>query len=244
MQRAPAMVNPYKSALSPGPALRAFLVSVPLLTLNTRGAPRPYDEPERVYSPGWGKAESTSNTIPMVTERPPQVRRAFSAVSPNQSVSLVVQEGFEVRRALHELRRLSGLTWESLADVLGVTRRSVHLWANGGPINSPNEKQVRDLLVALRIVDRGTATENRQLLLTPLEDGRTISDLLRDHAFDEAVAFAGRGRGRRPSAQSDVPSSTARAERISVADMLGTNPERIRGGAGTFLPARLHTKRV
>ena len=35
---------------------------------------------------------------------------------------------------IFELRRLTGFTWDELALLLSVTRRSLHLWANGGPI--------------------------------------------------------------------------------------------------------------
>ena len=64
---------------------------------------------------------------------------------------------FRARDGIFELRRLTGFTWDELALLLSVTRRSLHLWANGGPINTPNEKRVRDLLVTMRKLDRGNA---------------------------------------------------------------------------------------
>ena len=44
---------------------------------------------------------------------------------------------FRARDGIFELRRLTGFTWDELALLLSVTRRSLHLWANGGPINTP-----------------------------------------------------------------------------------------------------------
>jgi len=80
-----------------------------------------------------------------------------------------------------------------------VTRRTLHLWANGGPINTLNERHVRDLLVAIRELDRGTARENRALLLAPLRDGdSTVGDLLQGRHFADVLRLVGRGRGRAP----------------------------------------------
>ena len=132
---------------------------------------------------------------------------------------------------------MSSLTWEELATLLSVTRRSLHLWANGGPINTLNERHVRDLLVTMRELDRGTARENRALLLAPLRDGDiTLGDLLRGRHFSDALALVGRGRGR------SVPSVTQgamwRPEKLSVADMLGTNADRVKTDEGRALPPR------
>jgi Aldo/keto reductase family len=100
------------------------------------------------------------------------------------------------------------------------------LWANGGPINTLNERHMRDLLMAMRALDRGTARENRALLLAPLRDGNsTIGDLLRGQHFDDAIARIGRGRGR---VVSPVTHEAAwEPEKLSVADRLGTNADRM-----------------
>src|SRR4051794_4586363 len=83
-----------------------------------------------------------------------------------------------------ELRRLSGLGWEQLADLLGVTRRTVHFWTSGRPINAANAERVQRTLGAIRFADRGTASDNRALLLTPQEDGALLRDLLQEQAYD------------------------------------------------------------
>lgn len=215
------------------------------LTANTAAqAGQAYRESVRVYHSAFGSFPPTANTALIISHRPTQTDVGLSPASAVQSLPIIGTSGFEVRSALHELRRLSGLTWENLADILRVTRRSLHLWANGGPINSPNEKQIRDLLDVIRGLDRGTATENRQLLLTSLGDGRTLTDLLRNHEFDKAITFAGGGRGRQVLMRPDVSGSTPQVERVSVADMLGTNPERIHVDDGGYLPSRRRMKRV
>jgi hypothetical protein len=81
--------------------------------------------------------------------------------------------------------------------------------------------------MAMRELDRGTARENRALLLAPLRDGDvTVGDLLRGQDFSGAVALVGRGRGR------VIPPPVTREtlwkpEKLSVADRLGTSADRI-----------------
>ena len=60
----------------------------------------------------------------------------------------------QTRAAVSEFRRLAGLTWEQLARVFGVARRSLHFWASGPPINAGNEEHLRRLLAVLRQADR------------------------------------------------------------------------------------------
>jgi hypothetical protein len=148
---------------------------------------------------------------------------------------------FRARDAIFELRRLTGLTWEELAGLLSVARRSLHLWANGGPINSPNERRVRDLLMAIRELDRGTARENRGLLLAPLQDGGAVGELLKARRFEDALALVGRGRGRISGLvrREAVP----RAEKLSVADMLGTRSDRLHTDEGVALSPRRGPRR-
>jgi transcriptional regulator with XRE-family HTH domain len=98
--------------------------------------------------------------------------------------------------AILELRRLSGLGWEQLAELLGVTRRAVHFWASGRAINAVNAERIQRALGAIRFADRGTASDNRTLLLTPQGDGALLRDLLREQAYDRFMEIAGRGSGR------------------------------------------------
>jgi DNA-binding transcriptional regulator YiaG len=110
-----------------------------------------------------------------------------------------------------ELRRLTGLGWEQLADLLGVTRRALHFWTNGRPINAANEEHVHRTLAVIRYADRGSAEDNRVLLLTPCVDGSLLRDLLRTRAYDAFLVAAGRGPGR--PAQITTPLSAEERER-------------------------------
>lgn len=114
-------------------------------------------------------------------------------------------------RAVSELRRISGLTWEQLGQLFGVSRRSVHFWASGKPMNTANELHLLKVLDIVRQADRGDARSNRAALLT-VSAGHTPFDLLRSRAFDEASARLGRRQGRRHIAPGELD-APAQAER-------------------------------
>jgi transcriptional regulator with XRE-family HTH domain len=89
--------------------------------------------------------------------------------------------------AVLEIRRLSGLTWEELADLFDVSRRSVHHWASGKPVNAEHDQALRGVLTALRHLDRGDPAATRALLLTSDRGGNSLLDLLKDGSYEEAV---------------------------------------------------------
>ena len=96
--------------------------------------------------------------------------------------------------AIAELRRRSGLTWEQLARVFGVARRSVHFWASGKALNATNEERLGRLLAVIRRIDRGNAPQTRAMLMTALDDGTIPFDLLVTGQLDELVDRVGGGR--------------------------------------------------
>jgi transcriptional regulator with XRE-family HTH domain len=107
-----------------------------------------------------------------------------------------LEKGASVGDEIFEIRRLSGLTWDELATVLGVSRRSLHHWANGKPISAANEDHVRRVLAALQRIDRGEAHRNRALLMTPCPDGGLAIDLLQRGDFEDLEHLIQSGPGR------------------------------------------------
>lgn len=99
------------------------------------------------------------------------------------------------RRAVSELRRISGLTWEQLAGLFGVSRRSVHFWASGRPLNATNHERLMRVLDVVRHADRGTARSTRAALLDA-RGGSTALEMLADQQFQEARIALGQGRPR------------------------------------------------
>jgi DNA-binding transcriptional regulator YiaG len=109
------------------------------------------------------------------------------------------QQRDATREAVSELRRISGLTWEQLAQLFAVSRRSVHFWASGKPLNAENETRLLQVLDIVRTADRGDARSSRSALLD-VHDGASAFDLLVGGRFEEARARLGHGAGgsRRP----------------------------------------------
>lgn len=99
------------------------------------------------------------------------------------------------RRAVSELRRISGLTWEQLAGLFGVSRRSIHCWASGKPLNATHHQRLMRVVDVVRHADRGTARSTRAALLDARE-GTTPFEMLADQRFREAHVALGRGRTR------------------------------------------------
>jgi len=105
------------------------------------------------------------------------------------------QQHEATREAVSELRRISGLTWEQLGQLFAVSRRSVHFWASGKPLNAENETRLLQVLDIVRTADRGDAGSTRSALLD-VHDGISAFDLLVEERFAEARARLGVGAGR------------------------------------------------
>ncbi len=95
--------------------------------------------------------------------------------------------------ALNELKKLSGLTWEQLAKLFNVSRRSLHFWASGQPISRFNQESLYRLLETLRYINRGNADINRHNLLNPGKKNQIPFDLLVAGQYEDVKKLLGRG---------------------------------------------------
>ena len=130
--------------------------------------------------------EPTSNSFPE------PVKLAMTSATP----SLVVDPEPAVPtipEAIFEMRRISGLTWDELASLFGVTRRAIHHWANGNSLKPDNIRQVHDALRVLRTIARTSAEQTRALLLAPLAAGRTALQFLQARDYEGVVGLLGVG---------------------------------------------------
>ena len=101
------------------------------------------------------------------------------------------QKAETTRKAINELRKLSGLTWEQLAKLFNVSRRSLHFWASGQRLSSFNEESLNRLLGTIRYIDRGNADINRSLLMSPGSDGKPLFDLLAIGEYEKVKQILG-----------------------------------------------------
>ena len=97
------------------------------------------------------------------------------------------------QQAVNELRKLSGLTWEQIAILFAVSRRSVHFWASGQPLTSVNEEKLNRILDVIEYISRGSASCNRSLLMSIADGGKSCLDLLTVGEFDRVKSILGAG---------------------------------------------------
>lgn len=77
----------------------------------------------------------------------------------------------------------SGLTWEQLGRIFGVSRRSVHLWANGGRMNEANAAHLRAFAALVKNLDGVDPTTTRARLLE-VSNGLSVVDQFRRQQAD------------------------------------------------------------
>lgn len=98
-----------------------------------------------------------------------------------------VADGPSFAEGVTEARRKSGLTWEQMATIFDVDRRSVHLWASGRAMSAMNAEKLGRLLGVIRRAERLSPPAVRAWLLSADKQGRLPIDLLREGRFDEVV---------------------------------------------------------
>jgi DNA-binding XRE family transcriptional regulator len=95
---------------------------------------------------------------------------------------------------IEEVYSLSGLTWDQIARTLGVSKRSVLLWAKGAKVSGRNLELLGEFAQLISALPARTPNERRVRLLTS-ENGRpsALSSWIKQH-------FAGRPAINSPSA--------------------------------------------
>lgn len=121
------------------------------------------------------------------------------------------QAGEDTGHAVAEIRRLSGLTWEQLGELFGVSRRSAHFWASGKPLSAANEERLMQVLDIIREGYRGDARSTRAALFS-VTTGTTPFKLLASERFTEARKLFGKG-AERLAARAELSSAERAARR-------------------------------
>lgn len=142
------------------------------------------------------------------------------------------------RQAISELRRISGLTWEQLGELFDVSRRSVHFWASGKPLNAGNEQRLMEVLDVVRAADRADARSTR-VALFEVRDGTTAFALLTAERFEEARAILGTGVARARPALAEL-SAAAKAARkpLPPENLVDAQHDRVHQDRGRSRAAR------
>lgn len=123
--------------------------------------------------------------------------------SPIQSVDRVAAENPvrdeeealpDLAKSVRSLRQRSGLTWEELARIFGVTRRTLYNWSIGGQVSAANAQAIAEVIGSLHDIDSGDPKTTRSRLLAPAEDGATLYARLirqrRQAPIDTALVYS------------------------------------------------------
>lgn len=76
--------------------------------------------------------------------------------------------------AVSELRSLTSFTWEQVAKLFGVSRRTVHLWAAGRKMSAPHQEQLNAVLGEARSISATTPPTQQMLFLSMLDRYRSL----------------------------------------------------------------------
>jgi DNA-binding transcriptional regulator YiaG len=165
--------------------------------------------------------------------------RSLEYTTPGASVSIERSSAASIAA----LRQLSGLTWDQLARLLGVSRRAVHFWAEGRPMAPSHEEHLQRLLAVVHELHRGSPQANRALLLDARPGEPMVFDLLSAADYSRALDL-GRAAGER--ARGPAPLSgearVARAppppeERVdTLPGRAATEPGRARAARSSRVP--------
>jgi hypothetical protein len=131
---------------------------------------------------------------------------------------LSASDGSTNSEAIAELRLLTGFTWDQVARLFSVSRRSVHLWASGEPMSRDNEEHLHRMLGVIAKANRGHAAANRAALLS--SDPRSnlcVFDMLAAGDYEGALRALGVSMETlAATGRQFAPSSTALSERAPL----------------------------
>jgi DNA-binding transcriptional regulator YiaG len=116
--------------------------------------------------------------------RPSQSMTYGSIASQTQRAALIAREQPvsdleevplpELAKSVRSLHQRSGLTWDELAKIFGVTRRSLYNWSIGGQVSAANARAIAEVIRSLHEIDAGDPKITRSRLLAPTENGATL----------------------------------------------------------------------
>jgi hypothetical protein len=119
---------------------------------------------------------ATSSPVFLVAEQPLRAAAdVWTAVAADVPAAHVRSDQDE----LLWVKEHSGLTWDQLGKVLGVSRRAVHLWANGGRMNEANAESLRRFTAAVAAHLGASPAETRAALLAHEGGVESVIDTFR-----------------------------------------------------------------
>lgn len=85
------------------------------------------------------------------------------------------------KQTVRQVHDESGLTWDQLARIFGVSRRAVHHWAAGGRMNAAHAEMLRELAAMVSSLPAADPDGRRAALLAGGEEGSIVNRLIARH---------------------------------------------------------------
>ena len=111
--------------------------------------------------------------------------------NPRQALSVHPPDAWRTAELVRDLWERSGLTWDQLARLFGVSRRAVHAWATGARPNAYHQELLTELTQLIAGIDTGDPRRNRELLLAPRPGRPSLFDEIRARRADQAWDITG-----------------------------------------------------
>lgn len=127
-------------------------------------------------------ANTAQPALPVVRDLAGETAASGSSFGTGVYPPSTATAGAELSDLARQVRRIharSGLTWEQLARLFGVSRRAVHNWANGGRMTA---RHAEELTWLVRVIDTLPGTDSnarRAQLFSPGSDGTSMYERLR-----------------------------------------------------------------
>ena len=150
----------------------------------------------------WAPVDGSTATAAPPIRRVAQVRfigdwtSTASTVLTEENAVRKAEGPAEVLASAQQVRWLhehSGLTWDQLGRVFGVSRRAVHMWANDGRMNATNAELLAQLVAIVRTLPHTDPQATRTALLATDAEGRNILDAFRERQVAHEQPIDGPG---------------------------------------------------
>lgn len=73
-----------------------------------------------------------------------------------------------------QIKERGSYTWDQVAKMFGVSRRTVHLWASGGRISAPNEEAIATVANEISLIENSNEGGTRLQFLALLDRHRSL----------------------------------------------------------------------
>jgi hypothetical protein len=108
-----------------------------------------------------------------------------------QAAEMRPRDARSTAELVRDLWEHSGLTWDQLARLFGVSRRAMHAWAAGARPNAYHQELLIELTQLMAQIDTGDPHRNRDQLLAPRPEGRSLFDEFRTRRTDPSSDITG-----------------------------------------------------